>query len=94
MSIPTAIYETNKDVINNAKSVAGEKGWELLRVRLFDQNPLNNYLKFVAVKIKDDHFATLLYNTDGGKDGKGFFAEGHYDYKTSKEALDDLLDRR
>lgn len=30
---------------------------------------------FEVSKISNDQCTTLLYNTDGGKDGKGFFEE-------------------
>jgi hypothetical protein len=88
------IYETNQTVIDNAKSLAEEKGWELIHVRVFDNNPANDYLKFVLCKRGEGDYCTHLYNTDGGSDGKGFFVEGHYDLSNYRVALDDLYDRK
>jgi hypothetical protein len=84
------IFETNQEVINNAKKIAEEKGWELLHVRLFNENPADDYLKFVLVKLSEGNFATFLFNTSKG----GFFVEGRYDFKTKNEAYDDLLSRK
>jgi hypothetical protein len=83
------IFETNPTVIEKAKKIAEEKEWELFHIRLFDENPANDYLKFVLVKCSEGNYATLLYNVD-----RGFFGEGRYDFKTKNEAYDDLLSRK
>jgi hypothetical protein len=67
---------------------AESKGWKLQRVRPFDDNPANDYLKFTLVKI-GDKYATHLYNVQDNA-----FYEGHYDIENYGDALDDLFARR
>ncbi len=89
-----SIYEVNQSIVKNAKEVAKESGLELISIRKFDSNPLNEYLKFVLCKRGENDYCTHLYNTSRGGTDKGFFVEGHYDLKSEEDALRDFHNRR
>lgn len=86
------IYEVNPTVIARAQAVAQEKGWELLKIRKYDDNPLNGYLSFVLCKRAENDYCTHLFNHSREEDN-GYFAEGHYDIDSYGKALDDLFSR-
>lgn len=85
-----AIFETDQTIIETAEKVAKKLGWELLKIRKFDDNPNNNYLSFVLCKRSENDYCTHIFNHSG----KGGFVTGHYDFKTYEKALEDFLNRK
>jgi len=75
-------------VMEKARALTESKGWEILKLRDFDKNPLNDYLKFVLIQREENDYATLLFNVDSNG-----FSEGHYNFTTYEKAYEDLLNR-